>query len=105
MRHARAFVGAYDGRFTFALDDPLLFKYLVSHMSEPRGWEPNDKDRRLSHLFAEGRLHDLRRLSRRLARQRRLYQPPRKGRSCLSRRNNLPTYWTVYEDIVYALTH
>jgi hypothetical protein len=32
------------GSAVVALDDPLLFKYPVSYMSEPGGWHPNDKE-------------------------------------------------------------
>jgi hypothetical protein len=32
------------GSALVALDDPALFKYPVSYMSEPGGWQPNDKE-------------------------------------------------------------
>ncbi len=32
------------GSAVVALDDPQLFKYPVSYMSEPGGWQPNDKE-------------------------------------------------------------
>jgi hypothetical protein len=32
------------GSAIIALDDPLLFKYPVAYMSEPGGWQPNDKE-------------------------------------------------------------
>jgi hypothetical protein len=35
--------GPMVGSVLVALDDPLLFKYPVSYMSEPGGWHPNDK--------------------------------------------------------------
>ncbi|MFI5229085.1 MAG: DUF4159 domain-containing protein [Gemmatimonadales bacterium] len=36
--------GPIVGSVLVALDDPLLFKYPVSYMSEPGGWNPNDKE-------------------------------------------------------------
>jgi len=36
--------GPMVGSVLVALDDPLLFKYPVSYMSEPGGWNPNDKE-------------------------------------------------------------
>jgi hypothetical protein len=36
--------GPIVGAAIVALDDPALFKYPVSYMSEPGGWEPNDKE-------------------------------------------------------------
>ena len=36
--------GPMVGSVLVALDDPLLFKYPVSYMSEPGGWMPNDKE-------------------------------------------------------------
>lgn len=36
--------GPIVGGAIVALDDPLLFKYPVSYMSEPGGWHPNDKE-------------------------------------------------------------
>lgn len=36
--------GAMAGSVLIALDDPLLFKYPVSYMSEPGGWDPTDKE-------------------------------------------------------------
>ncbi len=36
--------GPIVGSVLVALDDPLLFKYPVSYMSEPGGWHPNDKE-------------------------------------------------------------
>ena len=36
--------GPMVGSVLVALDDPLLFKYPVSYMSEPGGWFPNDKE-------------------------------------------------------------
>jgi hypothetical protein len=36
--------GPMVGSVLVALDDPLLFKYPVSYMSEPGGWHPNDKE-------------------------------------------------------------
>ena len=36
--------GPIVGSAVVALDDPLLFKYPVSYMSEPGGWHPNDKE-------------------------------------------------------------
>lgn len=42
----RPFVESGDivGGAVVALDDPLLFKYPVTYMSEPGGWDPNDKE-------------------------------------------------------------
>jgi Domain of unknown function (DUF4159) len=36
--------GPIVGSALVKLDDPLLFKYPVSYMSEPGGWHPNDKE-------------------------------------------------------------
>jgi hypothetical protein len=36
--------GPMVGSVIVGLDDPLLFKYPVSYMSEPGGWHPNDKE-------------------------------------------------------------
>jgi len=36
--------GPIVGSAILALDDPLLFKYPVSYMSEPGGWYPNDQE-------------------------------------------------------------
>jgi hypothetical protein len=36
--------GPIIGSAIVALDDPALFKYPVSYMSEPGGWHPNDKE-------------------------------------------------------------
>ncbi|MEO6879245.1 MAG: DUF4159 domain-containing protein, partial [Gemmatimonadaceae bacterium] len=36
--------GPIIGSALVALDDPALFKYPVSYMSEPGGWQPNDKE-------------------------------------------------------------
>jgi hypothetical protein len=36
--------GPMVGSVLVALDDPLLFKYPVSYMSEPGGWHPNEKE-------------------------------------------------------------
>jgi hypothetical protein len=36
--------GPIVGSALVALDEPLLFKYPVSYMSEPGGWLPNDKE-------------------------------------------------------------
>lgn len=36
--------GPMVGSVLVALDDPLLFKYPVSYMSEPGGWNPNAKE-------------------------------------------------------------
>lgn len=36
--------GPIVGSVLVRLDDPLLFKYPVSYMSEPGGWNPNDKE-------------------------------------------------------------
>jgi len=36
--------GPIVGSVLVALDDPELFKYPVSYMSEPGGWHPNDKE-------------------------------------------------------------
>jgi len=36
--------GPMVGSVLIALDDPDLFKYPVSYMSEPGGWHPNDKE-------------------------------------------------------------
>ena len=36
--------GVIVGSVIVALDDPLLFKYPVSYMSEPGGWFPNEKE-------------------------------------------------------------
>lgn len=36
--------GPIVGSAVVALDDPLLFKYPVSYMSEPGGWHPNEKE-------------------------------------------------------------
>jgi hypothetical protein len=36
--------GPIVGSAIVALDDPQLFKYPVSYMSEPGGWHPNDKE-------------------------------------------------------------
>lgn len=36
--------GPMVGSVLVALDDPLLFKYPVSYMSEPGGWFPNDEE-------------------------------------------------------------
>jgi hypothetical protein len=36
--------GPIVGSTVIALDDPALFKYPVSYMSEPGGWQPNDKE-------------------------------------------------------------
>jgi hypothetical protein len=36
--------GPIVGSAIVALDDPLLFKYPVSYMSEPGGWNPNEKE-------------------------------------------------------------
>jgi hypothetical protein len=36
--------GPMVGSVLVALDDPTLFKYPVSYMSEPGGWNPNDKE-------------------------------------------------------------
>jgi hypothetical protein len=36
--------GPIVGAAIVALDDPQLFKYPVSYMSEPGGWHPNDKE-------------------------------------------------------------
>ena len=36
--------GPIVGSALVALDDPALFKYPVSYMSEPGGWNPNDKE-------------------------------------------------------------
>lgn len=36
--------GPIVGGAIVALDDPELFKYPVSYMSEPGGWQPNDKE-------------------------------------------------------------
>lgn len=36
--------GPMVGSVLVALDDPLLFKYPVSYMSEPGAWHPNDKE-------------------------------------------------------------
>jgi hypothetical protein len=36
--------GPIIGSAVIALDDPALFKYPVSYMSEPGGWQPNDKE-------------------------------------------------------------
>lgn len=36
--------GPISGGAIIALDDPALFKYPVSYMSEPGGWVPNDKE-------------------------------------------------------------
>ena len=36
--------GPMVGSVLVALDDPPLFKYPVSYMSEPGGWHPNDKE-------------------------------------------------------------
>ena len=36
--------GPIVGSAVVALDDPALFKYPVSYMSEPGGWHPNDKE-------------------------------------------------------------
>lgn len=36
--------GPMVGSVLVALDDPALFKYPVSYMSEPGGWHPNDKE-------------------------------------------------------------
>jgi hypothetical protein len=36
--------GPIVGSAIVALDDPALFKYPVSYMSEPGGWQPNDKE-------------------------------------------------------------
>ena len=36
--------GPIVGSAIVALDDPLLFKYPVSYMSEPGGWHPKDKE-------------------------------------------------------------
>jgi hypothetical protein len=36
--------GAMVGSVLVAVDDPLLFKYPVSYMSEPGGWEPDEKE-------------------------------------------------------------
>lgn len=36
--------GPIVGSVLVSLDDPLLFKYPVSYMSEPGGWHPNDKE-------------------------------------------------------------
>jgi hypothetical protein len=36
--------GPIVGSAIVALDDPLLFKYPVSYMSEPGGWQPNDAE-------------------------------------------------------------
>ena len=36
--------GPMVGSVLIALDDPALFKYPVSYMSEPGGWHPNDKE-------------------------------------------------------------
>lgn len=36
--------GPIIGSALVKLDDPLLFKYPVSYMSEPGGWNPNDKE-------------------------------------------------------------
>lgn len=36
--------GPIVGSALVALDDPALFKYPVSYMSEPGGWHPNDKE-------------------------------------------------------------
>jgi hypothetical protein len=46
ITNLRPFVaqGAMLGSVLVALDDPLLFKYPVSYMSEPGGWHPNDKE-------------------------------------------------------------
>ena len=35
--------GPIVGSVIVALDDPLLFKYPVSYLSEPGGWHPNDE--------------------------------------------------------------
>ena len=40
----RAKQGPIVGSALVALDDPALFKYPVSYMSEPGGWHPNDKE-------------------------------------------------------------
>ncbi len=46
ITNLRPFVeqGPMVGSVLVALDDPLLFKYPVSYMSEPGGWHPNDKE-------------------------------------------------------------
>jgi hypothetical protein len=46
ITNLRPFVeqGPMLGSVLVALDDPLLFKYPVSYMSEPGGWHPNDKE-------------------------------------------------------------
>jgi hypothetical protein len=36
--------GSMLGGVIVALDDPAVFKYPVSYMSEPGGWQPNDKE-------------------------------------------------------------
>jgi hypothetical protein len=36
--------GPMVGSVLVAVDDPLLFKYPVSYMSEPGGWHPSDKE-------------------------------------------------------------
>jgi hypothetical protein len=36
--------GPIMGSVVVALDDPLLFKYPVTYMSEPGGWYPNEKE-------------------------------------------------------------
>src|SRR5689334_17786930 len=36
--------GPIVGSAIVALDDPALFRYPVSYMSEPGGWEPNEKE-------------------------------------------------------------
>jgi hypothetical protein len=36
--------GPIVGSALVALDDPALFKYPVSYMSEPGGWQPNDQE-------------------------------------------------------------
>ena len=43
------------GSTIVALDDPVLFKYPVSYMSEPGGWAPNDKEIEcFRHYFEKG---------------------------------------------------
>lgn len=46
ITNIRPFVeqGPMLGSVLVAVDDPLLFKYPVSYMSEPGGWHPSDKE-------------------------------------------------------------
>ena len=60
--------GPIVGSVLVALDDPALFKYPVSYMSEPGGWHAERQGgRELARISPQGRLHDLRRFPRGLA--------------------------------------